>query len=124
AEEAFRDLPAWLIQPDVKPRRVAGRVTFNGTPVPGATVELANVATEGGLGAPLRRTTNATGEFDFGEQPAMALSVRASAPRHSSAMLGIDLRNPSVRSDKLELALGACDAAMFGTVRDASGGAI
>jgi RNA polymerase sigma-70 factor (ECF subfamily) len=124
AQGAAPDRPAWLIQPDTKPRRIAGRVTFAGTPVAGATVELASIATEAGLGAPLRRTTSATGEFDFGEQPAMEFSVRASAPRHASAILDVDLRNPSLRSDRLELALGACDAAMFGTVRDASGGAI
>lgn len=118
------DRPAWLIQPDVKPRRIAGRVTFGGGPLAGATVELASLATESGLGVPLRRTTSGTGEFDFGPQPAMEFSVRASAPRHASAMLEIDLRNPLVRPDHLELALGACNAAMFGTVRDASGGAI
>lgn len=124
AQGAANDRPAWLIQPDVKQRRVAGRVTFSGAPVAGATVELANVATESGLGMPARRTTSATGEFDFGEQPAMEFSVRASAPKRASAMLAVDLRDPSERSDRLELALGACDAAMFGTIRDASGGAI
>ncbi|HEY5927162.1 MAG TPA: sigma-70 family RNA polymerase sigma factor, partial [Kofleriaceae bacterium] len=121
---ADTDRPAWLIQPDVKPRRIAGRVTFRGAPAAGATVELASLATESGLGVPLQRTTNAAGEFDFGPQPAMGFSVRASAPRRASAMLDVDLRNPLVRSDKLELSLGACDAAMHGTVRDASGGAI
>ena len=121
---ASPDQPAWLIQPDVKPRRVAGRVLFKGAPVAGATVELASVATESGLGAPARRSTNSNGEFDFGEQPAMEFSVRASAPKHASAMLAVDLRDPTARPDHLELGLGACDAAMFGTVRDASGGAI
>src|SRR5205085_6676797 len=32
--------------------------------------------------------------------------------------------DPSSRPDQLELELGACNAALFGTVRDASGGAI
>ncbi|NVB81627.1 MAG: sigma-70 family RNA polymerase sigma factor [Kofleriaceae bacterium] len=118
------DRPAWLIQPDVKPRRVAGRVTFHGAPVAGATVELASLATESGLGVPLQRTSSASGEFDFGAQPAMEFSVRASAAHHSSAMLDVDLRNPTLRPEHLELALGACDAAMTGTVHDASGGAI
>jgi RNA polymerase sigma factor (sigma-70 family) len=118
------DRPAWLIQPDVKPRRVAGRVTFRGAPVAGASVELASLATESGLGVPLQRSTNAAGEFDFGAQPAMELSVRASATHRASSVVDVDLRNPLVHADRLELALGACDSAMFGTVRDASGGAI
>lgn len=116
--------PAWLIQPDVEPRRIAGRVVFEGAPVAGAIVELADLSTESGRGAALRRTTNAAGAFDFGTQPAMALSVRASAPRRASAAIGVDLRDPLVRSDQLELVLGGCDAAMIGTVRDASGGTI
>ena len=118
------DRPAWLIQPDVKPRRIAGKVTFRGVPVAGASVELASLASESGLGVAPRRTTTATGEFDFGMQPAMEFSVRASAPHRASAALDVDLRNPIVRADHLEVALGACDAALVGTVRDASGGPI
>ena len=118
------DRPAWLIQADVKPRRVAGRVVFGGKPVAGATVELASLATESGLGVPLQRTTDAAGGFDFGAQPAMELSVRASAVEHASAVAAVDLRNPALRADHLELVLGACSAAMAGTVRDASGGPI
>ena len=121
---ADADRPAWLIQPDVVPRRVAGRVMFAGKPVAGATVELASLATESGVGVPPRRATNAAGEFDFGAQPAMELSVRASAAKRSSATIDVDLRDPTVKSERLELVLGACDAAMVGTVRDASGGAI
>jgi RNA polymerase sigma factor (sigma-70 family) len=116
--------PAWLIQADIKPRRIAGRVTFRGAPVAGATVELASLATESGLGTPAQRTTNAAGAFDFGSQPAMAFSVRATARERASASLSVDLRNPLLRPEQLELALGACDAAMIGTVRDASGGVI
>jgi RNA polymerase sigma factor (sigma-70 family) len=119
-------MPAWMIQRDAKPRRIAGRVTFRGAPVAGATVELASIASEAGLMTAPRRTTNAAGAFDFGEQAASEWSVRASAPGNTSAIHDVDLRDPTTRPapDRLELELGACDAALFGTIRDASGGPI
>lgn len=118
--------PAWLIQPDVKPRRIAGRVTFLGAPVAGASVELASVASESGLVTAPRRTTTSAGEFDFGMQPALTWSVRASDAGKAGTSVDVDLRNPRTvpSPDLLELPLGACTAAMFGTVRDASGGPI
>lgn len=119
-------LPSWLAPGHIKSRRIAGRVTHQGQPVSGASVELASLATESGLAIPARRTTNAAGEFDFGPQRAMQWSVRASGPGKVGAALEIDLRDPLARPapDRLELQLRACDAALFGTVRDASGGPI
>ena len=124
--EVGAEMPAWLIQPDVKPRRIAGRVTFRGAPVAGATVELTSLASESGLVTSPQRTTTSTGEFDFGMQAALPWSVRASAPGKAGARVDVDLREPrsTPPSDRLELQLGACTAAMFGTVRDASGGPI
>jgi hypothetical protein len=118
--------PAWLAQAGVAPRRIAGRVVFRGAPVAGATVELASLASESGLTPAPQRTTNASGEFDFGSQRAMPWSVRASAPGKAGGRVDIDLRNPRANPapDHLELELGACTAAMIGTVRDASGGPI
>ncbi len=123
---AQQPAPAWLAQPGVEPRRIAGRVTFGGAPVEGATVVLANLASESGYAAAPRRRTDAQGRFDFGPQPAMEWSVRASAPGKTGASLDIDLRNPvsTPPSDQLEIALGPCDAALFGTVSDASGGPV
>ena len=43
-------LPAWLIQTDVKPRRIAGRVTFLGAPVAVVRSEVAVLAGLVGLG--------------------------------------------------------------------------
>ncbi|HUS29510.1 MAG TPA: sigma-70 family RNA polymerase sigma factor [Kofleriaceae bacterium] len=119
-------LPRWLAQPGVAARRIAGRVTFNGTPVAGAAVELASVASEAGLVAAPRKTTDASGSFDFGTQLAMEWSVRASSPGKTSATIELDLRDPTSRPapDHLELRLGTCSAAIFGNVRDASGGPI
>lgn len=118
--------PAWMIQRDAKPRRIAGHVTFRGAPVAGATVELASIASEAGVMTAPLRTTSANGAFDFGEQAASEWSVRASAPGKTSAIHDVDLRDPTARPtpDRLELELGACDAALFGTIRDASGGPI
>lgn len=125
-EETGSSGPAWLAQPGVAARRIAGRVTFRGQPVAGALVELANVATEAGNENEPRRTTDATGAFDFGPQRAMEWTVRAAAPHRASARQDVDLRDPTAvpRPDALELALASCDAALFGTVRDASGGPI
>jgi uncharacterized GH25 family protein len=120
------NIPVWLAQPDVKPRRIAGKVTFRGQPVAGATVELASLASESGLVAAPRRTTTRSGDFDFGTQPVLSWSVRATAPGKSATSVDVDLRDPSARPapDRLELELGACSSAMFGTIRDASGGPI
>ncbi len=119
-------MPAWLAQQDIAPRRIAGRVTYRGAPVAGATVELASLASESGAVRPPRIVTDARGAFDFGPWPAMTFSVRASAPHRASATLEVDLRVPGARPapDHLELSLGACNSAIYGTVRDASGGPI
>jgi RNA polymerase sigma factor (sigma-70 family) len=124
--ESDEAIPAWLIQAGVEQRRIAGRVTFDGAPVRGASVELASLASESGVAVAPRHTTNAAGEFDFGPRPATEWAVRASAPGKTGAAVSLDLRNPVARPapDQLELELGPCEAALVGTVRDASGGAI
>jgi RNA polymerase sigma factor (sigma-70 family) len=124
--EGAAKIPLWLIQPGVMPQRIAGRVTYHGAPVAGATVELGSLASEAGLVAAPQRMTTSTGDFDFGTQPAMPFSVRATAPGKSGVSIDVDLREPhgAPPPDRLELALGACTAALFGTVRDASGGPV
>lgn len=126
AASADAAIPRWLVQPGAPARRIAGRVTSRGAPVAGASVELASIASEAGLAASPRVTTNTAGEFDFGAEPALEWSVRASAPGRAPAMLELDLRDPTGHPapDHLELALGDCTSAMYGTVRDASGGTI
>lgn len=124
---AERPLPDWLAQRGVKPRRVAGRVvSLEGAPIEGASVELASIATAAGLVEGPRAVTNAAGAFDFGPQAAMTYTVSASAPRWTGAVQRVDLRDPTAwpRPDQIELRLGPCDAAMVGSVRDASGGPI
>jgi RNA polymerase sigma factor (sigma-70 family) len=126
-EGAERPLPGWLAQDGVKPRRVAGRVvSLEGAPIEGASVELASVATAAGIVEGPRAVTNAAGGFDFGPQAAMTYAVSASAPQWTGAVQIVDLRDPTARPrpDHIELRLGPCDAAMVGSVRDASGGPI
>lgn len=115
ADAAF----AWWGQRDVATRRIAGRVTFQGAPVAGAIVEL-----DGLVDTVATRTTNAKGEFDFGPRVAMEWVVTASATGKTGMRMRIDSRDPHASPDKLELELGACDAALSGTIRDASGGPI
>ena len=124
---AERPLPDWLAQRGLKPRRVAGRVvSLEGAPIEGASVELASVATAAGLALGPRAVTNAAGAFDFGPQAAMTYAVSASAPKWTGAVQTVDLRDPTARPrpDQIELRLGPCDAAMVGSVRDASGGPV
>jgi RNA polymerase sigma factor (sigma-70 family) len=119
--------PPWLVQRGVKPRRIAGHVVgLDGKPIGNAAVELGSLVSSGGLGSAPRVTTDAAGAFDFGPRPAMAYAVTASAPGTTGATHNLDLRNPVMAPppDKLELRLGPCDHAVFGTVRDASGGAV
>jgi RNA polymerase sigma factor (sigma-70 family) len=122
-----RPLPGWLAQPGLEARRIAGRVTtLEGVPIKGASVELASLATAGGLVEGPRLITNAAGEFNFGLQLAMTYSVSASAAGLTGSTQTIDLRSPIARPrpDEMELRLGPCDAAMVGSVRDASGGPV
>jgi RNA polymerase sigma factor (sigma-70 family) len=124
---AERPLPDWLAQRGLEPRRVAGRVvSLEGAPIEGASVELASVATAAGVVEGPRAVTNAAGRFDFGPQAAMTYAVSASASGWTGAVHSVDLRDPTARPrpDEIELRLGPCDAAMVGSVRDASGGPI
>jgi RNA polymerase sigma-70 factor (ECF subfamily) len=124
---ADRPLPDWLAQRGLERRTVAGRVvSLDGAPIQGASVELASVATAAGLVEGPRAVTNGSGEFDFGPQVAMTYTVSASAAHWTGAVQSVDLRDPMARPrpDQIELRLGPCDAAMVGSVRDASGGPI
>lgn len=115
--------PRWLGQPGVGLRRVAGRVTFAGTPVAGATVRLE-------LGGLVRRampattvTSSADGTFDLGPQVAAPVRVSATAPGRAPGNVAIDLRDPILAPapDRLELVLGDCARTVFGTVHDHGG---
>jgi uncharacterized GH25 family protein len=107
-------------------RRVAGRVIRDGAPFRGADVRLEGAREEAGVAPPLRATTDEAGRFDFGTIPAGVWVVIAEAPGMTGDAERVDLRNPreDPAPDRLLLELRACRAALFGIVRDASGGVV
>ena len=122
-QRAALGVPAWLAQIGVPARKVAGHVVYAGEPVAGATVRLALQLGE--LLQPLgERKTGADGAFDFGPQPSTTFTVSAEAADRTPAMKSIALADPKVRADRITLELTDCRSRLFGSVLDASGGAI
>src|SRR3972149_3031500 len=68
--DASLGLPAWLGQPGLAARRVAGVVTHKGHPVAGAVVSLDSRVTFPGAMHARVVGTGEDGHFDFGVQPA------------------------------------------------------
>jgi RNA polymerase sigma factor (sigma-70 family) len=117
-------IPDWFGQRGAAVRRIAGRVTVDGTPLAGATVELGSALSDAGVLPKALRQSGADGSFDFGMMPPAVYTLAASAPDHSPAIRPLDTRAPGVASDRVELRLGDCTAMFFGHVNDASGGPI
>jgi hypothetical protein len=117
-------MPSWFGQRGASVRRVAGRVTFDGSPVADATVELASSLSDAGVIPVKRRTTSADGRFDFGVQAPAKFSVAANAAGRAPAIVEVDTRDPTSATEHLELSLTSCDCTVFGNVNDASGGPI
>ena len=117
---------AYLTQSGVPARPVAGRVTFEGQPVEGATVTLSSALQRLKLAPAVQLVTKADGRFDFGPQAALYYTVAASAKGKAPAVVNTrpaDLTEKPPSND-LELALGACEVAVFGSIRDNSGGLV
>ncbi|HUS30043.1 MAG TPA: sigma-70 family RNA polymerase sigma factor [Kofleriaceae bacterium] len=108
----------WFSQRGASPRRVAGKVLFEGAPVAGAIVRLADHHELAAI------TTAKDGVFDFGMQPPAELSVSAEAADKTPAALLVPLADPNVKSENIILELTACNAKLHGSVVDASGGGI
>ncbi len=115
---------AWLAQPGVANRRVAGHVRSADGPVPGARVRLALISAPGAFELVAERRTTADGAFDFGPQPAASFLVSAEAPQYAAASLRFSVADPGSTPEALALRLGACRSRLHGTVLDASGGVI
>lgn len=115
-------LPAWFSTSNAATRRIAGRVTLNGTPVKDAIVSLQSELTRAEYAAPIERHTDARGAFDFGMQVAARYDVAASSPGTTAALLTIDLANPALKppADRVELQLHDCSISVSGTIYDAS----
>ena len=118
---------AWLSMRGAPQRVIAGRVTFQSTPVAGAIVTVLDPLTLAGAQPKRELRTDASGHFDFGKSPPFGnYRVAASAPGRIAAIVSIDLADPAARpaSDQLELRLGACAMTVSGTVFDAASNAI
>ena len=116
-------LPAWLAQPQAPARRVAGRVLLDGRPVQGVHVRLEPEPLLARQGA-VEQLTGADGRFDFGAQLALVHTVSAHAAGHTGAVREVDLRDPGVPADALELVLSHCTARVVGRVIDSAGGPV
>ncbi len=127
AKDPVTGAPRWFGQPGAVGRRIAGLVLGeDDAPVRGATVRIASALTMAGLAAEPSATTDDTGHFDFGPQPAAIYVVAAAMPHLTGAVQQLDLRDSTAAPppDQLRLVLHACDASIHGTVRDTAGGVI
>ncbi|MDB4959124.1 MAG: hypothetical protein JWO36_6693 [Myxococcales bacterium] len=124
ASQRIDDVPAWLAQFGVKPRKIAGKVVFADKPVEGAIVRLALDANVGVLQQLAEAKTGADGTFDFGPRPASRFNVSAEATGRNAAQLTVTSADPKSKPDQLVLELGECSARLYGAILDASGGTI
>jgi hypothetical protein len=124
ASQRIDDVPGWLAQSGVKPRKIAGKVVFAGKPVEGAIVRLALDAQFDVLQQLAEAKTGADGAFDFGSRPAARFNVSAEAAGRRPAQLTIAVADPKLKPDQLVLELGECSARLYGAILDASGGTI
>jgi hypothetical protein len=124
ASQRIDEVPAWLAQAGVKPKKIAGKVVFAGKPVEGAIVHLGLDAGTGILQQLAEARTGADGAFDFGPRPGAWFNVSAESPGKRPAQIVVALADPTLKSDQLVLELGECGSRLFGSVLDASGGTI
>ncbi|HUS32446.1 MAG TPA: carboxypeptidase regulatory-like domain-containing protein [Kofleriaceae bacterium] len=117
-------MPMWLGQFGVAKKRIAGKVMHGDKPVAGATVRLGADLAGFALQPIAEVKSDASGAFDFGPQIAGAFDVSAESEQFTAAAKRIDLADPKAKSDKIVLQLGDCRSRLFGSVLDASGGAI
>ncbi len=117
---------AWAGEAGFPEREIAGRVTLDGQPYPGATVRLESAATDAGAIPAPEMITAADGAFAFGRRRAGRFVLVAEAPGMTGDRAFLDLRDPAGKPapERVELRLERCAASLFGTVQDASGGVV
>ncbi len=113
-------LPAWFATKGAPARKIAGHVTRAGAPVEHAVVTLHSAVTRAHAADAREVRSGPAGEFDFGSRPAAEYDVTAYSPGTTPAVVHVDLADPTVQADQLELRLGVCDASVEGVVYDAS----
>jgi hypothetical protein len=85
---------AWVGQPGIAARRVAGRVVHDGNPVPRAAVRLATRELLIGEHTLRAATTGDDGRFEFRGVPALRYNVVAQAEGLAAGYEAVDLRLP------------------------------
>lgn len=113
--------PTWFAAPGIAAKRIAGHVSHDGSPVPNAAVELTSQLTRAGFASILVARTDKDGAFDLGEQPAAEYDVAATSPGLTPTILHVDLADPRLHADDLQLRLQDCSASVAGSVLDAEG---
>lgn len=112
-------LPSWFGQRDVRLRPLAGQVLVDGRPAAGVEVRLESLAS----GADAIRTeavrTDGQGRYRFTPTAAWLYDVSAALPGFAGAARLVDLRDPSVDTERVDLELGPCVRSLSGTVLDA-----
>ncbi len=107
------------MQEGASPRHLAGRVVRNGNAVPHALVRLTADGED-----PVELTTDLEGRYDFGVQGARGVTLGAAHTDALGAIRHVDLRDPTLAADAIELSLQNCSAWIAGKVLDASGAPI
>ena len=116
--------PSWFHKRHLPDRRIAGIVLLDGKPAAGATVTLQSALTLADHGTAVEVVTAADGKFDLGTWPAALYAVGARAPEAQAATKWVDLADPTVKLDPLELRMRTCNAKIDGTITDATGAPI
>ena len=111
----------WFIQPSAAARRIAGRVTHDGKPLPGAVVRLGDALSHAELAT---RVSGSDGTFDFGMLAPATFAVSAEAAEKTPAGTIVSAADPRAKTDQIKLELGPCRSRIHGHVVDASGGGI
>jgi len=116
--------PAWFAGSDSPQRRIAGRVTADGRALEGAVVTLSSALSDARFWDAGITRSNHDGGFSFPPQLSQRYIVAARSAGRVPAFVAIDLRDPKTQPEALQLELASCIAVVFGTVKDAGGGAI
>lgn len=108
------------------PLRIAGIVTYADRPQAGATVELVPGPPGDLVGGVRETTTDRDGRFSFDVPAPAAYVITASLADAVATTVTVDLRDPTEAPgpEDQTLALGPCDLAIAGAVRDAAGRAM
>lgn len=123
ASEGGRGDARWFVDEHAATIALAGRVFRDGEPARATEVVLSDELTSEGLLAPRRVTTTDDGRFTFPRLPRIRGAYRLTARGEGLAPAWAIAPGDASKHD-LELRLQTCKMHVYGTVSDASGGAV